>query len=318
MKERPAAFAEHPDLLLIQGNINQAWLDDHLFKAAEWQAPHAIDDALRAALIDQSMMLAHARKGFSMTQARELSLRYGVDINPLVSSRRLADFGLIAFDMDSTLIKIECIDEMAAYAGCGAEVAAITEAAMRGEISDYDESLRRRVALLEGQSLSLMNRLIAEKLALNPGVEKLTTLVRAQGLKMVVLSGGFHPIVDQVANMIQADACRANQLGIEQARLTGTLVGPLVNAQRKALCLMDFAKQWGLTLQQTIAIGDGANDLAMMAAAGLSASWRAKPLVAQHADLAFLALGLDALLQHFEETRSPALTTALHLIGKTT
>jgi phosphoserine phosphatase len=317
MQHKPAAASsEQTDLWLIQGPIKQAWFEHALLKAADFFPPEALDLVLRAELISQSMMLVRAGPAFSMVQARDLSLQFGVDINPLVCARRWGDFGLIAFDMDSTLITIECIDEMAAYAGCGAEVAAITEAAMRGEICDYDESLRQRVALLGGQSLNVMNRLIAEKLMLNPGVEKLTNLVRSQGLKMVVLSGGFHPIVDKVASMIQADACRANRLGTERDNLNGTLIGPIVNAHRKAQYLKEFATQWGLARQQTIAIGDGANDLAMMAFAGLSASWRAKPLVAQHADLAFLAFGLDAMLQHFEETRSPVLTQALRAIGK--
>ena len=206
---------------------------------------------------------------------------------------------------------------LAAAAGCGAEVAAITEAAMRGEISDYDESLRQRVLLLKGQSQHLLDRLITEKLVLNPGVERFARHARTQGLKLIVLSGGFYPIIDAVANMIQADACRANQLGHDQGRLDGRLVGPIVNAQAKATYLMDFARQWGLNPKQTIAIGDGANDLAMMAMAGLSASWRAKPLVAQQADLAFVGQGLDAMLEHFQESRSPALSRALDLVLKT-
>ena len=306
-----------PRIWLVQGDIDKAWINNHLGQNACLQVPQQLGDELQAELLDLSMMLVVASKDFSKDMARQQSLHHGIDINPVLASRCWRDFGLIAFDMDSTLITIECIDEIAAAAGCGAEVAAITEAAMRGEISDYDESLRQRVLLLKGQSQHLLDRLITEKLVLNPGVERFARHARTQGLKLIVLSGGFYPIIDAVANMIQADAYRANQLGHDQGRLDGRLVGPIVNAQAKASYLMDFARQWGLNPKQTIAIGDGANDLAMMAMAGLSASWRAKPLVARQADLAFVGQGLDAMLEHFQESRSPALSRALDLVLKT-
>ena len=299
-------------LMLIQGQFDRAWIDTWLGPDRPLHFPQGLEFAKQHALVEQHMLIARPTVKLGRQQFRSAWANEAIDINAIDPARRWADFGMIAFDMDSTLITIECIDEMAKFAGCGAEVAAITEAAMRGEISDYDESLRQRVKLLKGQSLSIMKRLIEERLVLSPGVAKFTHAARERQLKMIVLSGGFHPIVDEVASMIQADACCANRLGEEQGYLDGSLIGPIVNAQAKAQYLKDFASQWGVEMHQTIAIGDGANDLAMMATAGLSACWRAKPLVAERADLSFLGLGLDAMLEHFEETRSPALTQALH------
>jgi len=302
----------HSALMLLQGQFDRAWIETWLGPDRPLHFPPGLEFAQQHALVEQHMLLACLTEKLGRQQIRSAWVNEAIDINAIDIERRWADFGMIAFDMDSTLITIECIDEMAQFAGCGAEVAAITEAAMRGEISDYDQSLRQRVKLLKGQRLSIMRRLIDEKLVLNPGVAKFTRVARERKLKMIVLSGGFHPIVDEVASMIQADACCANRLGEEQGYLDGSLIGPIVNAQAKAQHLKDFASQWGVQVNQTIAIGDGANDLAMMATAGLSACWRAKPLVAERADLAFLGLGLDAMLEHFEETRSPVLTQALH------
>lgn len=305
-------------LLLIQGDIDPVRVEAQC-RAHQWLGlPPGFSVQHQHALLADGMMLLSSKADHAKPSCERLAQDLALDVNPLNPNRSWSDFGMAAFDMDSTLIDMECIDEMAAMAGCGAEVAAITEAAMRGELTDYDDSLRRRVRLLKGQDFSSMQKQIQQKLRLNPGVGRLTQTMSAQGLKLVVLSGGFHPIVDLVAKSIGADACRANQLGTEGNKIDGRLIGDIVNAKAKAAFLESFANQWGLHTRQCIAIGDGANDLAMMALAGLSASYRAKPVVSAKATLSFFASGLDAMLDHFVETRRPSLTRAIESLREPT
>jgi phosphoserine phosphatase len=214
---------------------------------------------------------------------------------------RLCDFGLIAFDMDSTLINIECVDEIADAVGLKAEVAAITEATMRGEIADFKESLRRRVALLKGVSVSSMDQVYRERLQLNPGAAKLVETCQAAGLKVLLVSGGFTFFTDRLRDLLKIDATRSNVLEVENGVLTGRLVeqpwGDICDGAEKRKMLLETCNALGLAPHQAIAMGDGANDLPMMGAAGLSVAYHAKPKVREQAMIAINTGGLDRLLE---------------------
>ena len=219
-----------------------------------------------------------------------------VDAALVAQGAWLADYRLAAFDMDSTLITIECVDEIADYVGRKAEVAAITEAAMRGEIADYDESLRQRVALLEGLEESTLQRVWDERVALTPGVERLFAGLKASGLKILLVSGGFTFFTDRLKARLGIDFTRSNVLEVANGRLTGRLVGTIVNASGKRQALEAACAELGCTPAQAIAVGDGANDLEMMGVAGVSVAYRAKPVVRAHTTFAINHNGLDALL----------------------
>jgi phosphoserine phosphatase len=213
--------------------------------------------------------------------------------------RTLAQFGLVAMDMDSTLITIECIDEIADFCGLKKEVAAITEAAMRGEIKDFNESLTRRVALLEGLDASALERVYEERLQLSPGAERMLAGARAAGLKTLLVSGGFTFFTERLKTRLGLDFTRANTLEIVDGKLTGRVVGEIVNADVKARTLVQTCEQIGIEPSRAIAMGDGSNDLKMMAQAGLSVAFRAKPVVREAASVAFNYVGLDGLLRLF-------------------
>ena len=208
----------------------------------------------------------------------------------------LSDYRLAAFDMDSTLITIECVDEIADYAGRKAEVAAITAAAMRGEITDYDESLRRRVALLEGLPEETLHRVWDERVRLSPGAEPLIAQLRACGLKILLVSGGFTFFTGRLQKRLGIDFTRSNELEIVDGRLTGHLLGRIVNAQGKREALEQTCLRLGCAPGQAIAVGDGANDLEMMKIAGASVAYRAKPVVRARTTFAIRYSGLDAVL----------------------
>ncbi len=214
---------------------------------------------------------------------------------------RLIDFGLIAFDMDSTLINIECIDEIADAAGRKAEVAAITEAAMRGEITDYKDSLRRRVALLRGVPVTAMEQVWRERLQLNPGAEALVRACQTAGLKTLLVSGGFTFFTDRIRDRLGLDFTRSNVLEVVEGQLTGRMVdqpwGDICDGEEKRRMLQQTCAQLGLEPRQAIAVGDGANDLPMMAVAGLSVAYHAKPRVREQAMVAIESGGLDRLLE---------------------
>ncbi|MCA3252465.1 MAG: phosphoserine phosphatase SerB [Pseudomonadota bacterium] len=234
-------------------------------------------------------------------QAREVEP--GLFVRGLEPPLRLADYRLVAFDMDSTLINIECIDEIADAAGRRAEVAAITEAAMRGDIADYRESLRRRMALLAGVPESALERVWTEKLQLNPGVETFVQACQRAGLKTLLVSGGFTFFSERVRRRLGLDFARANTLGIAGGRLTGTLLerpwGDIVDGAEKRRVLLEVAELMGIEPRQTIAVGDGANDLPMMTAAGLSIAYHAKPAVREQASITIASGGMDRALALF-------------------
>jgi phosphoserine phosphatase len=213
----------------------------------------------------------------------------------------LSHYKLVAFDMDSTLINIECVDEIAAAVGRKAEVAAITEAAMRGELANYKDSLRQRVALLKGVPLAALEAVYRERLRLNPGVETFVQTCKDAGLKTLLVSGGFTFFSDRVRQRLKLDFARANVLEMADGCLTGQLItqpwGDIVDGEEKRRTLLDVADLMGIGAAQTIAVGDGANDLPMMRAAGLSIAFHAKPRVREEADLSIAAGGMDQALQ---------------------
>ena len=225
----------------------------------------------------------------------------GLVLQGITAPLRLSDFKLIAFDMDSTLINIECIDEIADAAGRKAEVAAITEAAMRGEITDYKASLRQRLALLRGVSVAHMQQVLDERLRLNPGAAELVRACKAAGLKTLLVSGGFTFFTDAVQAMLGIDWTRSNVLEVQDGLLTGRLIeqawGDICDGEEKRRMLLHTCAAMGIAPAQAIAMGDGANDLPMMSVAGLSVAYHAKPTVRERAMVAINSGGLDRLLE---------------------
>ncbi|MDT8991752.1 phosphoserine phosphatase SerB [Curvibacter sp. APW13] len=229
----------------------------------------------------------------------------GLVVQNLPQALKLSDYKLIAFDMDSTLINIECVDEIADAAGRKAEVAAITEAAMRGEITDYKDSLRQRVALLKGVTVAHMEEVYTQRLQLNPGAEALVKACKAAGLKVLLVSGGFTFFTDRIRERLGIDFARSNVLEVESGpncgQLTGRMVdqpwGDICDGAEKRRTLLEVSTLLGIAPSQCIAMGDGANDLPMMGVAGLSVAYHAKPSVRVKAQVAINSGGLDRLLE---------------------
>ena len=224
----------------------------------------------------------------------------GLVIRGIAPPLRLSDFKLIAFDMDSTLINIECVDEIADAVGRKAEVAAITEAAMQGKIADYKESLRQRVALLKGVSQADLDRLYEERLRLNPGAAELVAACKNAGLKVLLVSGGFTHFTDRVRDQLGIDYTRSNQLELQDGRLTGRMLnqswGDICDGAEKRKMLLETCALLGISPKQAVAMGDGANDLPMIGEAGLSVAYHAKPAVREAAHVCINTGGLDRLL----------------------
>lgn len=273
--------------------------------------------ALSSDLIEQAAAIAEASgvQRIGTTAARLLAVndsadtraeilawseRSLIDTAYVVGGSRLRDCKVLAMDMDSTLINIECIDEIAAFGGVKEQVASITEAAMRGEIKDFSESLTRRVAFLKGLSSDVLQSVYDQKLRFNPGAEQLVATAKQAGLKVLLVSGGFTFFTEKLKARIGLDAAHANVLGAENGLLTGQVVGRILDAQGKADTLRAFAQECGATTDQIIAIGDGANDLKMLSLAGYSVAYRAKPVVRAQAKFALNVAGLDGVLNWFE------------------
>ena len=225
----------------------------------------------------------------------------GLTLQGFTPPLNLADFKLIAFDMDSTLINIECIDEIADAVGLKVEVAAITEATMRGEIADFKTSLRRRVALLKGVTIQDMERVYAGRLQLNPGAIELVAACKKVGMKVLLVSGGFTFFADRIAGLLGIDYAKSNKLEIVNGVVTGCLInqswGDICDGEEKRKTLLETCKLLGIKPSRSIAVGDGANDLLMMGASGLSVAYHAKPKVREQAMVAINEGGLDRLLE---------------------
>ena len=277
--------------LILQGGALPTFLLEKIIAAtgastAEPLPPQVVrlHDAQRTAEFDALIPLIEAEK---------------LDWAFVDRNRKLSDFGLICFDMDSTLITIECIDELADFAGKKAEVSEVTEAAMRGEIY-YRESLRRRLALMAGLDARVLARVFGERLLLSAGARELLEAVQNAGLRTAILSGGFTYFTERLRIELGFDFATSNELEISGGKLTGRVVGDVVDAAAKAQHLARLRDELGLRQDQVIAVGDGANDLLMMAEAGLSVAFHAKPATRAKADVAINFGGLDALLNLFD------------------
>ncbi|NML60820.1 phosphoserine phosphatase SerB [Massilia sp. RP-1-19] len=252
-------------------------------------------------LSDHAVRCEQFAYSLELKQAIELAAHTAqVDATFIEAGRTLADFKLVAMDMDSTLITIECIDEIADMQGLKPQVAEITEAAMRGEL-DFSDSLKRRVALLEGLDASALERVYAERLQVSMGGEKMLAAVQAAGLKTLLVSGGFTFFTERLQQRLGLDFVHANELEIVDGKLTGRVVGGIVDAEEKKRTVERICAQLGAGPQQAIVMGDGANDLKMMKISGLSVAFRAKPVVYQQADVALNFSGLDGLLNILAE-----------------
>jgi phosphoserine phosphatase len=252
-------------------------------------------EAWAKACVEMTLRGTPKNKNEIQKELIRISSELGYDLsfqadNPYRRSRRL-----VCFDMDSTLIKTECIDQLAERAGVGKEVAAITERAMRGEI-DFNESFIERVALLKGLDVSVMEE-IAESLPIMDGAERLLKTLKRFGYKVAILSGGFTYFGNYIKQKFNLDYCYANELEVdENGKLTGRHLGDIVDGRRKAELLRIIAQIEGLDLQQVIAVGDGANDLPMLNLAGLGIAFHAKPKVKENAKQSISTIGLDGIL----------------------
>ena len=262
----------------------------------------AIQSALQPAAVKPQGMQAVRFTGIT-TQSMPEALRQSLnneqlDWGVVAAGRTINDFKLVVFDMDSTLINIECIDELADFAGRKAEVSAITEAAMRGEL-DYRESLQKRVAILEGLNAQVLARVFSERLLLNPGARELLEALQAANVHTALLSGGFTYFTERLRIELGLDFATSNELEIVSGKLTGKVVGDIVDAQAKADMLLQLSKEFGLSKDQVMAVGDGANDLLMMAEAGTSVAYHAKPATQAKASHAINHGGLESILTLF-------------------
>ena len=234
-----------------------------------------------------------------LSEVATLCLQAGLDYSFMQEDKKLSDFKLLVMDMDSTLITIECIDEIADMHGLKNEVASITESAMRGEL-DFRESLTQRVALLKGLEASALQQVFDERLLLSLGAKELLAGAQAAGLRTVLVSGGFTFFTDRLRQQLTFDVARANELEIKDDKLTGRVIGPIIDASEKRHTVEMQAQALGVPTTAAIVMGDGANDLEMMSVAGLSVAFRAKPIVRAQADVALNFVGLDGVLFMFD------------------
>jgi phosphoserine phosphatase len=227
---------------------------------------------------------------------RSIAAQFNSDLCFLKPDLISTDIKVLAMDMDSTLINIECIDEIADFTGKKAAVAQITEATMRGEIKDFKESLRRRVALLEGVSAEALESVYRERLQPNPGAAELLAGASQRGIYTLLVSGGFTFFTEKMRQDLGFKQTQANTLEIIDGKLTGRVLGDIVDGTAKAAHLDQACRQLGCTKTNAITMGDGANDLMMMNGSGISVAYKAKPVVKEKADAAFDRVGLDAAL----------------------
>ena len=257
------------------------------------------------ALTGASVVHPRREHAFRLAEVRALDgvaeycARLALDRALVAHDTSLARFRLVAMDMDSTLITIECIDEIAGFAGKKPEIAAITARAMRGEL-DFAESLRARVAALAGLPATVLEQVYEERLRLSPGAEVMLARLRTLGVRTLLVSGGFTFFTERLKTRLALDETRANTLEIVDGTLTGRVLGEIVDASGKARTLAQLRERLGATREEVIAIGDGANDIAMLAEAGTSIAYHAKPVVRERATYSFDHVGLDGVLNLFD------------------
>lgn len=270
---------------------------------AAWPATHRIADIAKAHTVKQISEHVFRCDGVHSDEetrdaVRGACLGFGVDSAFVPVDLMLERFRVLVMDMDSTLITIECIDEIADMQGLKSEVAEITEAAMRGEL-DFRDSLLKRVALLEGLDASTLDRVFEQRLKLSKGAKSLLDAMKIAGLRTVLVSGGFTYFTERLQQSLPLDLTRANVLEVSKGKLTGRVKGEIIDAQAKRSTVEQECATLGVSTAAAIVIGDGANDLEMMAVAGLSVAYRAKPVVQQKARVALNFSGLDGLLNLF-------------------
>ncbi len=282
----------HPTKLILQGPN----ADEHT--AALIAAQVGAENPTMIASTAWRADLPSAISEQSTTLIQKLSQEAKIDYAVLPADLQLHDFKLLVMDMDSTLITIECIDEIADMQGLKSEVAAITEEAMRGEL-DFAESLQRRVALLKGLDESALARVFEQRLELNLGAHSMLHAMKQAGLRTVLVSGGFTYFTERLEHELELDVSHANRLEVIDGKLTGRVLGNIVDAQAKKSTVIQQSAELGVPTSAAIVIGDGANDMAMMSVAGLSIAFRAKPVVQAKAKVALNYSGLDGVLYLF-------------------
>ena len=256
-------------------------------EAANLPVPNSLKDCrsgLRLSLIGRTALL-------NQQEVSSCGLEDGVDANLQTAEERAVDIKLAVFDMDSTLIQCEVIDELAKQAGVGDRVVEITERAMRGEL-DFNQSFTERLGLLRGLDARVTSE-IASSLPFSDGAHELMLTLRARGVRTVILSGGFDVFAESVKGVLKMDDYVANTLEIADGKLTGRVIPPIVNADEKRARLISLASSMSIDLSQTMAVGDGANDLKMLETAGIGVAFRAKPVVREQARYQLSQVGLD-------------------------
>lgn len=257
----------------------------------QWSLDHPTKLSNRCMLLESQPITSENKE-----RIRHFLQAHQTDIGFLPDHFASDQIKLLAMDMDSTLINIECIDEIADAVGKKKEVSEITEAAMRGEIKDFSESLRRRVALLKGTPADALESVFNEKLRLNPGAHELITGAHARGIHTLLVSGGFTYFTQRLQEILGLKETHANSLEIIDGKLTGQVLGDIVDGNAKAVFVQTRCDALGITKHAAVTMGDGSNDLIMMKDSGLSIGYRAKPIVQSTADIAFNYVGLDAWL----------------------